>query len=328
MSSLSSRIRAVQEAEEVQRRLEALPYAWVLVYDADTEEEAVYSMEVTEGSEDQHVVLAFEDRDEAEAYALSLSVADDFARDAAGYDGLASVQGLDVEALVVTSRDADFRVGVVFRGDLRTDAESGASVFFTGGELLGASEVPRVSLSITMVPDSCFEGKTTDDFLDPLEDPVWVLVHDEFTGDAQFFSMSLNGTASVVCFKDEEAARRCSEAMRQKGSPVGAARSLLLEELLERLGESEMEVCLVDEVVETVIDDLSEAEFNAMPNVVATDGADEVLGSFTPEESGSSVSPASVREMLEGLFDATDAAGSDGAPPSEDAAEEDGGEGA
>ena len=43
----------------------------------------------------------------------------------------------------------------------------------------------RVSVSITMVPETCFEGKTASDFLDPTEDPVWVLVHDEGTGDAQ-----------------------------------------------------------------------------------------------------------------------------------------------
>ena len=60
-------------AGEVQLRLESLPYAWVLVFDADTEEEAVYSMESTDGSVDRHVVLAFEDHDDAERYALSLS---------------------------------------------------------------------------------------------------------------------------------------------------------------------------------------------------------------------------------------------------------------
>ena len=69
MSTLASRMRAIQESESVQQRLEALPCAWVLVFDADTEEEAVYSMEM---DSEQHVVLAFEDREEAEQYALSL----------------------------------------------------------------------------------------------------------------------------------------------------------------------------------------------------------------------------------------------------------------
>ena len=175
----------------MQERLEALPCAWVLVFDADTEEEAVYSMEVEEQS-DMHVVLAFEDREEAELYALSLSEADPL--ETAGYDGVASVQGLDVEALVVTSRDADFSVGVVFRGDLLrhglTDVTGGAAApLITGGvdEIYPAT--PRVSVSITMVPDSVFEGRTADDFLDPSEDPVWVLVHDEGTGDADLFSV-------------------------------------------------------------------------------------------------------------------------------------------
>ena len=81
----------------MQQRLVSMEHAWVLVFDADTEDEAVYSMEVDEDG-DSHVVLAFEDRDEAERYAVSL-------REEA-YSGDASVQALDVEALVVTSRES------------------------------------------------------------------------------------------------------------------------------------------------------------------------------------------------------------------------------
>jgi hypothetical protein len=102
MASLAARIRHVEQAEEVQRRIESLPFAWVLVFAADTEEEAVYSMEA-DGDVDQHVVLAFEDREDAETYAASLSDAEVIS---GGYEGEASVQGLDVEALVVTSRGA------------------------------------------------------------------------------------------------------------------------------------------------------------------------------------------------------------------------------
>lgn len=72
-----------------------------------------------------------------------------------------------------------------------------------------------------------------------MQDPIWVLVHDEGTGDAQYFSMSLNGTEAVVCFKDEEEAARCSLALRGKASPGTvegpAARSMLLETLLDTL---------------------------------------------------------------------------------------------
>ena len=106
MAALSERIEAVQESESVQVRLEALPCAWVLVFDADTEDEAVYSMPIGD-EESEHLVLAFEDREEAELYALSLC--DGSPLDYAGYS-VAAVQGLDVEALVVTSRDAEFQV--------------------------------------------------------------------------------------------------------------------------------------------------------------------------------------------------------------------------
>ena len=95
-------MQSVRETETTQERLEALPHAWVLVFDADTDEEAVYSMEVEE-EDNSHVVLAFEDREEAEAYAKSLKD-DDEASELAVYENAeASVQALDVEALVVTS---------------------------------------------------------------------------------------------------------------------------------------------------------------------------------------------------------------------------------
>jgi len=175
----------------------------------------------------------------------------------------------------------------------------------------------RVSVSITMVPETCFEGKTASDFLDPTEDPVWVLVHDEGTGDAQFFSMTLNGTDSVVCFKDEAAAVRCGTALQNKGAQTAPApRPLLLEDLIETLGEGDVEVCLVDEVIETIIDeddanpdggdglDGLTAELMSGPRVVASDESDEVIGSVTGGDAQeSSMSPAAVRTMLNRLFD-------------------------
>ena len=150
-----------------------------------------------------HTRSSSEDREEAESYAQSLADED------GPYGELATVQALDVEALVVTSRDADFRVGIVFRNDLITTSPG------EGAEqplIMTSATPPRVSVSITMIPEACFADKTSEDFLDPSEDPVWVLVHDEGTADAQFFSMTLNGTDSVVCFKDE--ASRSAAARR------------------------------------------------------------------------------------------------------------------
>jgi len=172
----------------------------------------------------------------------------------------------------------------------------------------------RVNVSITMIPETCFEGKTSQDFLDPSEDPVWVLVHDAGTGDAQFFSMTVNGTVSVVCFKDESAAERCGAALRNKGATTPPApRSLYLEDLMESLGEDDtVEVCLVDEVIETVIDEDDDSGTtdgllnSGLPHVVATDQEDSVIGSVPSDASGaqqSSAIPQSVRAMLDRLYD-------------------------
>lgn len=62
--------------------------------------------------------------------------------------------------------------------------------------------------------------------------------------------MTLNGTCSVVCFKDVDAAERCAAALQTKGATGTTALSLSLEALLTSLDSradgGEMEVCLVD----------------------------------------------------------------------------------
>ena len=305
-STLSSRITSIQAQDSLQARLDALPHAWVLVFDADTDDEAVYSMELEE-HDGAHVVLAFEDREEAESYAESLAEED------GPYGEVASVQALDVEALVVTSRDADFRVGIVFRNDLQTSGE--AADDDAAPLILTSATPPRVSVSITMIPEGVFAGKTSEDFLDPDEDPVWVLVHDEGTADAQFFSMVLNGTSSVVCFKDEASAQRCGSALGSKNAANWpSARAMLLEELLDAISpQDDVEVCLVDEVVETIIDDAEGGEGGEgggpapgtiTAEVVAEDIDDEVIGqvSATGDAQQSNAAPANVRDMLERLY--------------------------
>ena len=74
----------------------------------------------------------------------------------------------------------------------------------------------RVSVSITMVPETCFEGKTASDFLDPTEDPVWVLVHDEGTGDAQ---VGTPHTAPHTTRTDEARARALAHFPPQRLAP-------------------------------------------------------------------------------------------------------------
>jgi len=298
MSTLAQRISSVQEHTQLQQRIQGLEQAWVLVYDEDSDDEAVYSMEVEEEGGAQ-VVLAFEDRSEAERYALSL-------RESV-YDDIASVQALDVEALVVTSREANFRVGLVFAGDL-SESET-VSLISTGGPL------SPLGIVMTIVPESLFSDKTSADFIDVAEDPIWVLVHDEGTGDAQYFSMKLNGTDAVVCFKDEDEASRCSMALQGKeagsASPP-AARSMLLEALLETLEGDDVDVCLVDSVVETMIEDDDQP---TSPRLYATDDSDEMIGSvdshalsYDPQAAQelSYMAPTSVRAMLDRLYDQND----------------------
>ena len=66
------------------------------------------------------------------------------------------MQALDLEALVVTSRDADFRVALVFKGDVKVSPSTTAENPLIVSGLAAPS---AVTISITMVPDGMFEGK-------------------------------------------------------------------------------------------------------------------------------------------------------------------------
>jgi len=315
LSALRDRMISVRANAEREKRFMALPSAWVIVFDADTEEEAVYSMEIDQGhgEEEQHVVLAFEDATDAERYAASL--ADE------PFASPATVQQLDFEALVVTSRDADFHVAVVFRGDLDAlpTGEAGSSslpILTTGG---GGE---ALSASITMVPDELFSEKSPDDYLDPAEDPIWVLVHDAGTADQQYFSMVLNGSDSVVCFRDEDAAARCGQALQTTGALRSPSTvSVLLEDLLEGL-DDETDVCLVEEVNEHLLDSSEVAD--GAPAVIASDEDDVLLGTVGLADASRkcSATPTHVLDTLNKLYNAANSSavnddgmgGADGTP--------------
>ena len=122
--------------------------------------------------------------------------------------------------------------------------------------------------------------------------------------------MRLNGTASVICFKDQASAERCSAALRQKGTAAASARPLMLEEVMDRVADAALEICLVDEVIETVLDDAAGGDGDdaqLLPGVIATDQRDAPLGqagvSERPAPGESSLAPAAVRQMLQGLYD-------------------------
>ena len=365
LETLAERMKTVKQDHELTQKFEALPSAWVLVFDAETDDEAVYSMQMEGGDDgdEMHAVLAFEEEADAERYALSLTDEP--------YSSPATVQALDFEALVVTSRDAEFGVAVVFkvrpcpapataypapcsspcrplhcrphttrevvraRRDAQGDLGGVPKVDERDIPLFASDAAASLSVSITMVPDDLFAGKQASDYIDPAEDPicaprrrrpgraaaalaappgprraqaevplsrlaraVWqhyrvptapfwanfalcmarcagpatprlphdscrarlshsvscappsagVLVHDAGTADAQYFSMVLNGSDSIVCFRDEDSASRCGEALQGTGAlRAPKTQEVLLEDLLNSISE-ERDVCLVDEV--------------------------------------------------------------------------------
>lgn len=182
------------------------------------------------------------------------------------------MQALDLAALVVSSREANFRVALVMRGDLRPRDEPATQGWGADGTvsttalgtaawqpspaltlislsppppvttvaspyagLITHGSPPPLSVLLTMVPEELYADRSSSDFFDPLEDAVWVLLHDEGTPDEQFFSMELNGTRSVVCFRNEAAADRCVRNLEARVGARPAARQVLLEEVLDAL---------------------------------------------------------------------------------------------
>jgi len=182
---------------------------------------------------------------------------------------------------------------MVFHGDLKANDASEGLIFSPG-------QPQPLTVSITMVPETLYADVHASDFIDPAEDPIWVLVQDAGTADAQYFSMVLNGSDSIVCFRDEASASRCSEALQTAGtvrSPL--TEEVLLEDLLSNPYE-ERDVCLVDEVVDMLVDSDDD------PNIVAADAEAEMVLTST-----SSATPPRVLRMLNRLFDAVNASNSD-----------------
>ena len=371
LSSRIAEVReAEKEQDEVREKLNKMPHAFVLVFDVDTDDEcarrleplsrrltklserslparspvphswlapalisrppffdarAVYSMEV---EDDQGVVLAFESNYDAERYARSLAIME---RDAEEDFEEASVQALDLEALVVSSHEADFRVAMVFSGDLTVT--SAAELPYIMRES-GVEPPPgAVTIAVTLVPEDMYEGKTSDDFVDPAVDTVWVLVHDAGTADAQYFSISVNSTDSVVCFKTEAAALTCCKALLAKGAVLPVPREVMLEEVLDDLHAAEgggglpWDVCLVDSMTEVDIDDLededadgdADGEETIESQLIVTDDTDLVVADIGAG-SGSSVSKtAAVRDMLDRLYGETGAETDGGASDDDEA---------
>lgn len=359
-SALSARIAQLRaseaEAEELSKQLAHIKHAFVLVFDVDTEEEAVYIMDV---EEQRGVVLAFETKYDAEQYARSLEVLDvDGGQDGGRLDdGSAemSVQALDLEVLVVSSREADFRVAMVFDGDLSFSTAGsdeagvvgadGAGLNLTGdaGLLLaetGDEAAQYVTIAVTMVPEDMYAGRSSADFIDPVVDDMYVLVHDAGTADAQYFAIGLKQSECVACFKTEDVALSFCRALLASGATLPVPRAVMLGELREDVAsaESGRKVCIVDSLTDLLasqgvegIDDIdADADADALldafeaadgggghkvsSSFVITDEAGEVVGVMAADcigADGCSVSKTpAVREMLDRLFQ--DDAESDG----------------
>ena len=354
-SALSARIAEVRaseaEAEQLSKGLAHIKHAFVLVFDVDTEDEAVYIMDV----EQQHgVVLAFETEGDAEEYARSLEALDmDSARVVAHGGSETSVQALDLEVLVVSSREANFRVAMVFDGDLSFSSSSsgsaadelgvfeldGAGLPFTGEAGLLFTETASgdedeaaeyVTIAVSMVPEDMYAGRSSADFIDPEVDEMFVLVHDTGTADAQYFSIALNQSECVACFKTEGVALSFCRTLLASGATLPVPRAVMLDELREDVGsaESRRKVCIVDSLAELLASHGAEGVDGAADGAgaqhggsgkvsssfVITNESGEVVGGMAGDcigAGGCSVSKTpAVRDMLDRLFN--DDAESDG----------------
>ena len=241
MAVLSSRICALDRTELLGETVRKLGHAFVLVFDADTVDEGVYVMDVPESGEQQpggsrhEAVVAFETRADAEHFAHALK-----AIDAGRVFRSLSVEGLSIESLVVASRDADMRVAVVFAT---------------------AAGAPSGKISPTLVPPDLFAGVSSADVLGSADDEVWVLEHDGGTADAQLYSVTLDGTASVICFKDRVSADTCCRAIAERGEAVPRPTRMVLADVFASMSEEllagDADVCVVDEVEEVFLDEVT-----------------------------------------------------------------------
>jgi len=345
-SALSARIAEVRaseaEAEQLSKGLAHIKHAFVLVFDVDTEDEAVYIMDV---EQQRGVVLAFETEGDAEEYARSLEALDmDSARVVHG-GSETSVQALDLEVLVVSSREANFRVAMVFDGDLSFSSSSsgsaadelgvfeldGAGLPFTGEAGLLFTETASgdkdeaaeyVTIAVSMVPEDMYAGRSSADFIDPEVDEMFVLVHDTGTADAQYFSIALNQSECVACFKTEGVALRFCRTLLASGATLPVPRAVMLDELREDVGsaESRRKLCIVDSLAELLASHGAEGVDGAADGAgaqhggsgkvsssfVITDESGEVVGGMAGDcigAGGCSVSKTpAVRDMLDRLF--------------------------
>ena len=206
-SALSARINEVRQAEaeveQLKRSLAHISSAYVLVFDVDTEDEAVYIMDV---EQQRGVVLAFELQHDAEEYARSLEALDlDSARVVHG-SSETSVQALDLEVLVVSSREADFRVAMVLDGDL--------SIHTSAGGAAGCAVEGLGPLSSADGPASADELSSTGglgDFISPWDfiSPGWPLFNGMVPGQAADEEPPESVTIAVSMVPEDMYAGRC-----------------------------------------------------------------------------------------------------------------------
>ena len=229
---------------------------------------------VTEDGDDGvERLLVFEDNDDAESYALSRCA--DAKRTV--------IKSVDLDALVVgmSHLDQEMRVGIVLRGDLTVVQSSEPPLTLPAAP-------PEVDLSVTAVPDglfvddvaccdvddvscfdtddvSCFdtdndkvlaEGELTG--TNDIVDRVWALVYDAGSADAQFCSVIIDGTTTLVCFCDEATAKRYAHMQGGRLLAVQYRMSELLDALHESLQDGvavgAIDVYLIHTVAEGATD--------------------------------------------------------------------------
>lgn len=158
---------------------------------------------------------------------------------------------------------------------------------------------------------------------------MFVLVHDAGTMDAQYFSIAVNRTDCVACFKNEDTALGFCRALLASGATLPVPRAVMVDDLREDVssGGAGRDVCLVHSFAEMLaandgdkVDgdtdgdgrdgagaDGASAELQS--SFIITDSSGEVVGGMEGgcvSAGGCSVSTEAplVREMLDRLFHA------------------------
>ena len=261
-SRLRARVEDARAAEALREHLQALEIIHLVQVDGES------GYVTQKGADGQELLVAFESQDDAFGYAYSRY-----------WDSEVIIDRFDFRSLFVDIEAANldgFGLGIVLSG-------GATAVQSTEPPRTLPAPPPEVHLEVTAVPEALFASDVhgdvdgaehdaanddepcrlglgyADQDLDDAnlavrdgEKVVWVLMYDEGSADAHLYSVALNGTVTVLCFGDEDAAAR--HARGRDGHITVCQRSLgeIFDELHESLGTEDagrVDICLIKDVL-------------------------------------------------------------------------------